>query len=87
MPTTMAPQELIFSLLRLLKCLLDFDDGVASDIGKATEGCLLFSIIWTIGACVDGDGRKKFDAFFRLILAGEAQVSYIIILTYLPLPI
>ena len=38
MPTTMAAQELIFSHTRLLKCLLDFDEGVASDMAKVIEG-------------------------------------------------
>ena len=70
-PTTMAPQELIFSLTRLLKCMLDFDDGMASDATKAIEGSFLFSTIWSVGACVDGEGRKKFDHMFRQILNGE----------------
>lgn len=73
MPTVMAPQELIFAQTRLLKCLLDFDDGAASDMGKVIEGCFIFSIIWTVGACVDGEGRKKFDGYFRNVLAGEVQ--------------
>ena len=34
MPTAMAAQELIFGHTRLLKCMLDFDDGVASDLPK-----------------------------------------------------
>ena len=38
MPTVMAPQELIFAQTRLLKCLLDFDEGVASDMPKVIEG-------------------------------------------------
>jgi dynein heavy chain, axonemal len=73
MPTTMAPQELIFSQTRLLKCLLDFDDGVASDMQKVIEGSFIFSMIWTVGACVDGEGRKKFDTFLRAVLLGESQ--------------
>jgi dynein heavy chain len=74
-PTQMAPQELIFSLCRLLKCLLDFDDGVASDMAKAIEGCFLFSMTWTVGACVDGDGRKKFDSFMRQLTTGDIYKS------------
>eukprot|EP01038_Epipyxis_sp_PR26KG_P008094 gene8094-10963_t len=70
-PTTMASQELIFSLLRLLKSLLDFDDGYASDVNKCIEGCFIFAVTWSVGACVDGEGRKKFDEFFRLMLQGE----------------
>ena len=75
MPTTMAAQELIFCQTRLLRCLLDFDDGVASDLPKAIEGCFLFSMIWSVGACVDGEGRRKFDLFFRAVLAGQIEQS------------
>ncbi|KAJ1435246.1 dynein heavy chain, partial [Ochromonadaceae sp. CCMP2298] len=70
MPTTMAAQELIFSLTRLLKCMLDFDDGVASDAPKAIEGCFVFAAVWSVGACVDGDGRVRFDSFLRKLLDG-----------------
>jgi hypothetical protein len=30
-------------------------------------------IIFVSGACVDGEGRTKFDVFFRALLAGEVQ--------------
>uniref|UniRef100_A0A7S3HTS3 Dynein heavy chain n=1 Tax=Spumella elongata TaxID=89044 RepID=A0A7S3HTS3_9STRA len=75
MPTTMAAQELIFALTRLLKCLLDFDDGVASDVPKAIEGCYIYAMIWSVGACVDGEGRKKFDVFLRSLLNGACYQS------------
>ena len=71
MPTTFAAQELIFSLCRLFKCLLDFDDGVASDMTKAIEGAFIFSVVWSVGACVDGEGRAKFDSFLRRFCAGD----------------
>jgi dynein heavy chain len=75
MPTTMAQQELIFSTTRLLKCLLDFDDGCASDVPKVIEGAFVFSLIWSVGACVDGPGRKKFDSFLRGILTGDIYAT------------
>jgi dynein heavy chain len=73
MPTTMAAQELIFGQTRLLRCLLDFDEGVASDVSKAVEGCFYFSMIWSVGACVNDEGRRKFDVFFRQALAGAIE--------------
>lgn len=73
MPTTMAAQELIFSHTRLLKCLLDFDEGIACDLEKAIEGCFIFALIWSVGACVDGEGRKKFDVYLRAVLGGRAK--------------
>ncbi len=74
-PTQMQPQELIFSLTRFLKCLLDFDDGIASDPLKSIEGCFFFALCWSVGACVDGEGRKKFDHFLRSLLRGDIYSS------------
>jgi dynein heavy chain len=74
-PTAMQPQELIFSLTRLLKCLLDFDDGISSDPAKSIEGCFIFATIWSVGACVDGEGRKQFDILLRQILKAEIYTS------------
>eukprot|EP00599_Poterioochromonas_sp_BG-1_P008225 CAMPEP_0173135378 /NCGR_PEP_ID=MMETSP1105-20130129/1860_1 /TAXON_ID=2985 /ORGANISM="Ochromonas sp., Strain BG-1" /LENGTH=4194 /DNA_ID=CAMNT_0014047373 /DNA_START=78 /DNA_END=12662 /DNA_ORIENTATION=- len=76
-PTQMASQELIFSLTRLLKCLIDAVDGdpvagiSTGDPNKSIEGCFLFAVVWSVGACVDGDGRKRFDELFRKILRAE----------------
>jgi dynein heavy chain, axonemal len=70
-PNPMTSQELIFSFLRLLKCCLDFDDGVASDLLKVIEGCFIFSLIWSVGGCVDDHGRKKFDQYLRLTLSAD----------------
>ena len=70
-PLRITSQELIFMQLKLLKCLLDFDDGVASDISKAIEGCFYFSLVWSVGASLNNDGRKRFEQFLRLMLTGE----------------
>lgn len=70
-PTPVTSQELIFSLTRLLKSLLDCDDGMASDIPKVIEGCFIFAVVWSVGVCIDGKGRKKFDSYLRLLLAAE----------------
>ena len=71
MPNVMAAQELILSQCRLLKCMLDFDDGVASDMGKAIEGAFIFSMIWSVGSCIDGEGRILFDDYLRKVLTAE----------------
>ena len=36
-------------------------------------GCFIFSLIWSVGACVDGEGRKKFDIHLRLLLNGDLK--------------
>ena len=70
-PLRITSQELIFMQLKLLKCLLDFDDGVVSDIPKAIEGCFYFSLVWSVGASLDNEGRKRFERFLRQMLTGE----------------
>ena len=37
------------------------------------QATIMFSIPWSIGAVVDVDGREKFDAFFREMLAGKNE--------------
>lgn len=33
----------------------------------------MFSIPWSIGACVDADGRNKFDVFFKELISGKQE--------------
>ena len=69
-PLRMEAQELIFSVCRMFKCMLDFDNGVCSDLPKAIEGAFVYALTWTVGACVNGEGRQKFDAYLRLVMTG-----------------
>ena len=33
--------------------------------------CLfIFALVWSVGGTINGDSRKKFDAFFRLLISG-----------------
>ena len=34
------------------------------------QGLFLFSLVWSIGATLQGDSRKKFDAYFRNVING-----------------
>ena len=34
------------------------------------QGLFLFCVVWTLGGTMDGDSRKKFDQFFRLLISG-----------------
>ena len=70
-PTPMTTQELILSNTRMLNSMLNFEDGAASDMSKVIECCFIFSLVWTVGACVDGDGRQKFSDYLRLVLNGH----------------
>lgn len=52
---------------------MDFCTGWSSlwfQITLWMQGLFLFSMIWTVGGTMDGDSRKKFDAYFRNIVNG-----------------
>jgi dynein heavy chain len=42
-----------------------------ADVEKFIEGCFIYAMIWSVGVAVDSNGRKKFDAYMRLLLKGE----------------
>jgi dynein heavy chain len=70
-PTT--PQELVLSLLNLLDCGFDMQDGCGSDREKALEGAFVMALVWSVGACVNEEGRLKLDFYLRLLLAGKGK--------------
>jgi dynein heavy chain len=70
-PTT--PQELVLSLLNLLDCGFDMQDGCGSDREKALEGAFVMALVWSVGACVNEEGRLKLDFYVRLLLAGKGK--------------
>lgn len=37
------------------------------------QSSFLFSMVWSVGACVDTDSRVKFDAFFKDLMAGKIE--------------
>jgi dynein heavy chain len=38
------------------------------------QSLFLFSIVWSIGSMITGDGRQKFDAFFRTLISGTDKI-------------
>jgi dynein heavy chain len=40
------------------------------------EGILLFSLVWSVGCSVDGEGRQKIDAFMKESCAGTVPAPY-----------
>lgn len=67
--------NLTFSLLRLIECFFTpflpkegkptIPEDSLKQIEKLVEPWFCFSLVWSIGATCDGDGRKKFDVFLR----------------------
>ena len=57
-PVPITAQELVLSVLNLLNCFYDFRHiGVGSDTCKALEALFMQAVFWSIGACIDQDGR------------------------------
>jgi dynein heavy chain len=77
-PQPMQEINLAQSLMRLYESLLDeFQD--AERIAEMNENLVvvwldslfLFALIWSVGASVDEDGRKKFDSMLRKLLVND----------------
>ncbi|XP_052264555.1 dynein axonemal heavy chain 3-like isoform X1 [Dreissena polymorpha] len=45
----------------------------AQQVTLYLQGLFLFSLIWSLGATLSGDSRKKFDVFFRNIINGTDE--------------
>ena len=78
MPQPMQEINLAQSLMRLLDSLLDeFKDAdkIASMkealVSVWIDSLFLFSLVWSIGASVDEEGRTKFDAYLRKLMFND----------------
>ncbi|XP_071671247.1 dynein axonemal heavy chain 3 isoform X2 [Patagioenas fasciata] len=74
-----SPIHLSYSLMKLYTCLLDEikqskeeekESMSSQQIFLWLQGLFLFALVWTIGGIIDADSRKKFDLFYRDLLAG-----------------
>ena len=72
-PTAIAAQEMIFSLCRLLFCMLDpeQENGIGSDIPRLIEGSFVFAMVWSLGVTCDDQGRALFNDFFHQFLNAD----------------
>ncbi|XP_077172642.1 dynein axonemal heavy chain 3 [Paroedura picta] len=79
-----SPIHLTFSMMKLYSCLLDEIDQSSDEEGETMssqqitlwlQGLFLFALVWTIGATINAEGRKKFDHFFRNILLGADDAN------------
>ncbi|XP_028395151.1 dynein heavy chain 3, axonemal-like isoform X1 [Dendronephthya gigantea] len=75
-----SPLHLTSSHMRLYTCLMDeisaqataegSDRMSATQISSWLQGLFLFAMVWGVAGTITGDSRKKFDAFFRLLISG-----------------
>ncbi|CAG5890787.1 unnamed protein product [Menidia menidia] len=73
-----SPIHLANSLMKLYTCLMD---EIASSETSGTQnmssqqitmwlqGLFLFAVVWSLGGTITGDKRKRFDVFFRTLIA------------------
>ncbi|MBN3303948.1 DYH3 protein, partial [Amia calva] len=74
-----SPIHLAFSLMRLYSCLLD-EIAASGEEGREPmsnqqitlwlQGLFLFAVVWSIGGTINGESRKRFDAFYRKLIMG-----------------
>ena len=67
---------LVAAMLRLLEAQLDEFGAEAAGVEAGEEyrwldSAFLFALVWSVGGATDGDGRKKFDAFLRVLAEGK----------------
>ncbi|KAJ1562895.1 Dynein heavy chain 7, axonemal, partial [Nowakowskiella sp. JEL0078] len=70
--------NMVVALMNLVSCQLDefSDKKTSEDISPNVSAiwlqCIfLFSSVWSLGGTIDGESRKKFDNFFRLLTDGQ----------------
>ena len=51
-------------------------DMSEKDAITQVEGIFLFSLVWSVGCSVDGEGRQRIDAFVKECCAGTVPVPY-----------
>ncbi|KAJ7552701.1 hypothetical protein O6H91_06G065600 [Diphasiastrum complanatum] len=75
--------NLVTSLMRTFYGLIDEPqkEEMLKSLGKTKllvwiESLFIFSLVWSIGATCDNDGRDLFDAFFRQIASGLIYPGY-----------
>jgi dynein heavy chain len=73
-PVPVTFMELGMSCIRLLDCLLDCGQ-LGSNVEKAIEGFFIMALVWSVGACVNPEGRVKFNEYLRTVLSGEVAES------------
>ncbi|XP_047461369.1 dynein axonemal heavy chain 3 [Mugil cephalus] len=70
-----SPIHLVYSLIRLFTCLMDeisaSETNMSSQqIAMWLQALFLFAVVWSLGGTITGDSRKKFDVFYRTLIAG-----------------
>ncbi|XP_055507859.1 dynein axonemal heavy chain 3 [Leucoraja erinacea] len=74
-----SPMHLAYSMMRLYSCLMgeiaksgqdDNEEMSSQQITLWLQGLFLFATVWTVGATINGESRKKFDTFFRNLILG-----------------
>ncbi|XP_075305326.1 dynein axonemal heavy chain 3 [Odontesthes bonariensis] len=74
-----SPIHLAYSLMKLYTCLMDeisssetngTQNMSSQQITMWLQGLFLFAVVWSLGGTITGDSRKKFNVFYRILIAG-----------------
>ncbi|RMX38335.1 hypothetical protein pdam_00005508 [Pocillopora damicornis] len=73
-PVSMQDSNLAHSLMNLVEILMK---DIPEEDNKYAKSWLissfLFSMVWSVGACVDTDSRAKFDVYLKDLMAGKNE--------------
>ncbi|XP_062507706.1 dynein axonemal heavy chain 3-like [Corticium candelabrum] len=78
-----SPLHLVNQMMNLYSSLMGeirtsgnegYDQVSLGQINTWLQSLFLFSIIWSLGSMITGDGRQKFDSFFRTLISGTDKV-------------
>ncbi|XP_015752501.1 PREDICTED: dynein heavy chain 12, axonemal-like [Acropora digitifera] len=75
-PVSLQDSNLARSLMNLVEIQMkDVSQEDAKYLKAWLISSFLFSVVWSVGACVDTDSRIKFDGFFKDLIAGKNEDS------------
>jgi len=77
-PTPVTDMECCMALIRFMECFLDsatVGDGFGKEIEKCLEAIFVQSLVWSVGAIIDTDGRKSFNDYLHKIMRNSEDLK------------
>ncbi|GMH99793.1 hypothetical protein TrVE_jg2105 [Triparma verrucosa] len=77
-PTPVTDMECCMSLIRFMECFLDTatsGEGFGKEIEKCLEAIFIKSLVWSVGAVVDTNGRKLFNEYLHQVIRNSETLK------------